>query len=264
MAIKIKKKDPTPDSDESPVEEPVSRAALSANADALTRASWETASWVEENRHLVFGGIIAILIAVIGGYFGLEYLESQKVEASNSLTPAFDAYSQLVEGSAELEALKSNPDLEAPSETFESEEKKWQGVYDEASASLNKHPNTEVALSAQLAKAAAAVKLSKFDEAIALYEQFRASSTDPAMESVVIQGLATAYAGAEKWDEAIAALDELAEVDEAYSSVARYQKARIYERADQKDKAKELYHEILDQEPDHPSRGDIERRLANM
>ncbi len=265
MAIKIKKKDQSEGSEEEAVEEQAaSGATLTDDADPILRASWETASWVEENRGLVLGGIFVVLIAVIGGYFGLQYLESQKVKASSALTPAIESYTTLIEGSREIEAIKSNPDIEAPEKTYESDEAKWQDVYDNADKALAKHPNSEIANASRLAKAAAALKLGKTDEAIELYTSYLESPTDPSMEAAVLQGLATAHANAENWDDATATLDKLGELDEAYAEAARYQKARILERAGKADEAKKLYHEILDEDPNHPQKADIERRLANM
>lgn len=264
MAIKIKKKDRPEGSDDESVEAQAAPATLGKDADPLMKASWETASWVEENRGLVLAGIAILLVAVIGGYFGLQYLEAQKVEASTALTPAVESYTTLIDGSREMEAIKSNPDIEAPDKTFESDEAKWQDIYDKADSALKKHPSAEIAAAARLSKAAAAIKLGKNEEAIALYQKYLDAPVEPAMKTAVLQGMATAHANAEQWDEAIATLDKLAELDEDYAEAARYEKARILERAGKAEKAKELYHEILDTEPNHPQKADIERRLANM
>lgn len=272
MAIKIKKKDGSQEPESSSeVEEAeqlsaaeAAKAALSEDADPFLRASWETASWIEENRGLVLGAIAIVLIAVIGGYFGLQVLESQKVEASSTLTPAFDDFTTILEGSPQHEAIKANPDLEMPEKTFPNDKARWQAVYDDAEKTLSTHPKGDVAQAARLTKAAAAIKLEKPDEAIALYQAYLGNAQDEAMKVAVLQGLATAYARAEKWDEALKTLDELAAVDEDFVSGVKYQKARLLQRAGKKEEAKALFHEILDKEPDHPSKSDIERRLATM
>lgn len=264
MAIKIKKKDGSKDSEESAVEAGGAAGRLSEDADPFLRASWETASWMEENRSLVIGGVLLMLVVVVAAYMGLGFLENEKVQASNSLTPAFDSYNTMLEGSKELEAVKSNPDLEAPKKTYKTDEERWQAVYDDADKALKDHANAEIAIAAKLTKAAAAAKLGKYDEAIALYKDYESISPDPSMKVAALQGLATAYAAADKNDEAIKTLDEIAALDPQFASGARYQKARILQHAGKTDEAKKLYHEILDNDPDHPSKADIERRLANM
>ena len=70
-------------------------------------------------------------------------------------------------------------------------------------------------------------------------------------------------AGAGKVDGAVAALDELAEID-GFKGVARYEKGRVYETAGDKDKAKATYHELLETLPSSPYKLDVERRLATL
>lgn len=271
MAIKIKKKDGSTTVDEEPelLDEdgaPVGSArpvSVGAGGDPFVQASWQTASWIEENRGIVFGGIVVVFLAVLGGYLGLSFLEDQKVEASTSMIPAFDSYNTLIEGSPELEALKSTPGLTAPDKTFESNTARWQAVYDDANKALTAHPTGDIAYAAKLTKAAAALELGKFDEAAALYEEYRKAAPDEAMKPIALQGLATVYASSEKWDQAIAALDELAG-EAGYERGAKYQKARILERSGKAEDAKTLFHAILDEDPMHPQKDDIERRLANM
>lgn len=269
MAIKIKKKDGNKDSE--PEAELVvemnaegAAAALSEEADPFLRASWGTASWVEKNRMLVIGGVVLVFVGVLGGYMGLGFLENQKVQASTSLSPALDSYNTLLEGSKELEALKSNPELEPPKKTYKTDAERWQAVYEGADVALKQHPTTDMALAAKLTKASAALNLKKYDEAIALYTDYITSTPDPSMKTAALQGLATSYAAAKKWDDAIKTLDDLAAVDKAYVSGVGYQKARVLEQAGKPEDAKKLYHEILDADPEHPSKSDIERRLANM
>lgn len=269
MAIKIKKKDGAPVEEEPELLEEDGRPvgappiAVRADGDPFVKASWQTASWVEENRMLVVGSVVVVFIAIIGGYLGLSFLEEQKVDASSSLDPAFASYNALIDGSPELEALKSAPDIPAPTKTHESPQARWQAVYDDATKALASHPSGDISLAAKLTKAAAAAELGKFDEATTLYEEYRAASADGAMKLVALQGLATTYAAAEKWDDALKALDELGAV-EGYARSAKYQKARILERSGKGDDAKSLYHAILDEDPAHPQKADIERRLANM
>lgn len=267
MAIKIKKKDGTPDApppEDAALEVAGSAGELSEDADPFLRAAWQTESWVEENRTLILGGVLAVLVAVVGGYFGLGFLENQKVQASSALTPAFDSYNTVLEGSKELEAIKSNPDLPAPKKTFKSDRERWEAVYAAADSALKQHPSGDISHAATLSKASAAAQLEKYDEAIALYQSYQQAAKDDSMKLAALQGLATTYSAAQKWDEAVRALDEIAALDEQFASGAKYQKARVLERAGKAEEAKKLYHEILDKDADHPSKSDIERRLANM
>ena len=259
MAIKIKKKGERPE--EPAQDEVIDMEPVAPAADPFARATVGGASWIEEHRGLVLGGIAAVFVIILAGYFGLEYLESQKVDASAALSPALENYHTIVEGSPEYEAVQANDKITLE-RTFPSVEAKWQAVYDAAAEALSQYDTGQVAQSARLTKAAAALRLGKNEEALELYEAYLAKPHPDAGVFAVYNGMATAYAAQQKWDQAAQTFDELAEADEAYAGLARYQKARVLEEAGKPEEAKALYHEILEADPSTPFKNDIERRLA--
>lgn len=262
MAIKIKKKSNREEDVESTEAEASATPDL-ATADAFERASVETAAWIEDNRGAVLGGFGALIVLAIAGYFGLQYLESQAVAASSNLTPAFEAYAKPVEGSPELESFQKNWEGEMP-ETFESSEKKWQAVYDSASSTLESHSDSPLGTSAKMAKAGAALELGKTEESVKLYEEIVGSTKDSGVLAGAYLGLAGARTATGDLDGALAAYDELASIDDSIAESVRYKKARLLERKGDVEKAKELYHQILDENPSTPNKTDIERRLATL
>ncbi len=263
MAIKIKKKGNR--EEDGSVEAGEAEAAAApdlSTADVFERKSVETAAWVEENRQLVVGGFIAIVLLTFGGYFGLEYLEKQAVSASANLTPAFQAYAKPIDGSPEMEAFAKNWEGEMP-EGFADESAKWQAVYDSAQKTLDSSDGA-LALPAKMAKAGAALQLGKTEEAVTIYEGVIGSTKDEGVLAGAYLGLASARTSTKDFDGAIEAYEKLGEIDETIAESLRYKKARLLERKGDIEGAKKLYHEILDDTPMSPNKSDIERRLATL
>lgn len=260
MAIKIKKKGS--DDSEEPVEESIPEVPEAVGQGYSVGAS--SGNWLEENPLIFLGGVVAIVVAVIGVYFGFAYMEQERVEASKSLTPAYTAYDSIVKGTREYEAIEANEELPTPENAFESEEAKWQQILDSSNAALDKHGDSELARAARLTKAAALMKLGKVEEAVAAYEEAKAVAANDSEKVAVHQGLLTAYSDQKKWDEALGQLEALAELDETLAEALRYQHARLLEKSGKVEKAKEIYHAIIENEPMHPQKSDIERRLATL
>ena len=261
MAIKIRKRGDDDNKPETDAPEGQTGGAP-ADVDPVLQATMRGASWMEENRGLMIGGIIAVVIAAIGVWVGTNYMEGQEVEASTTLSPALWDYDVPVEGSQEMEMIRQSDVVEPPENTFGSDKERWQAVYDQADESLAQNNSGPVAQSARLTKAAAASRLGKFDEAIELYSAYLEGPTDEGMLPFVYLGLATAHGAKGNVEKAGANYDKLVEQNEAYEGLAMYQKAKVLEAAGKTEKAKELYHEILETSPKTPYRADIERRLA--
>ncbi|MFP4598812.1 MAG: tetratricopeptide repeat protein, partial [Persicimonas sp.] len=229
MAIKIRKSGGEGDNPESGSPE---QKTAAQGSDAFVQASVRGVSWIEENRNLVIGGIVAVFVAVIGIWVGFNYVESQEVEASSTLSPALWAYSVPVEGSPEMEAIRENADIEVPDKVYASSQERWQAVYDEASSALEQTSEGEIAQAARLSKAAAAARLDKPDEAVELYQAYLDGDTDEAVLPFAYLGLANAQAAQGATDEAVATFDKLAEHSEDHAALAMYQKATVLEGAD--------------------------------
>lgn len=259
MAIKIRKRgDGNEEQPEAP-EEQVPKAPPAS--DPFLQATAQGMSWFEQNRGLVLGGIVALVVAVIGVWAALGYMESQKVAASSELSPALWDYETQVE-EAKREAIANDPDLTAPEEEYASEQARWKAIFEKSGSALEAHQQGEIAQSARLTRAAAAVRLGDFDEAVSLYEAYLSGDTDESMLPFVYLGLATAHGAKGNVEDAVANYDKLVEHDESFEGLALYQKAKAFEAAGNTEKAKEIYHEILEAHPQTPYREDIERRLA--
>lgn len=232
--------------------------------DAFEAASIKTAVWIEDNRHIALGGLIALVVAAIGVFAAVQYAGSKSVDASTSLSKALASYEVLVEGSSELNAIKANPEIEAPEVTFASHEQKWQTIYDQATATLNEYGSGSIAASAQLTKAAAAFNLKKFDEATALYTEYLEGKASNDIKPFAYFGLANSYAAQGEMDKALAQLDKVSETNPEQAVMIQYEKARLLERSGKAEDAKKLYHDILEVEPETSYRADIERRLATL
>lgn len=269
MAIKIKKQGEAPEPEEQEgLDELETAAALGAGSggdlDAFERKTLQATVWIEENRSVVFGGIIAVVVGVIGVILGLQYIEGQQVEASSRLSEGLAAYEWYVEGSPELEAIRGQEGLAEPTNIFSSEEEKWQTVYDAAAATLADFDRGPVAENARLTQAAAAFQLAKLDEAEGLYRQVLDGEASAEMKMMAQVGLANTLAAQSKTDDAAAAWDAVAETAPERKQFAHYEKARMLERAGQSDAARELYHQILEDDPDFTFKPEIERRLATL
>ncbi len=232
--------------------------------DAFEVASIKSAAWIDDNRNLAIGVVVAVVVAAIGVFVAVQFTTSQAEDASASLSLALASFEVLVEGSSELEAIKANPEIKAPTVTFASNDEKWQAIYDQAGATLADHGSGAVASTAQLTQAAAAFNLKKFDESTKLYNEYLAGSPTKDVKPFAYFGLANSLAAQGEFDKAIVQLDKVAEISPDQAIMIQYEKARMLERNGKVEEAKKLYHDILEAEPESTFRSDIERRLATI
>jgi tetratricopeptide (TPR) repeat protein len=265
MAIKIRKKG---DGDEEGPEEEEQHETSSevspAESDPFLRGSAETISWFAENQNLVLGIVVALVVGGIGTYFGLQYMRQQQVRASDQLSKAIQTAEMPVEGSPVLQVYQRQDNIASPKETHDSNQKRWQDVYDAASETLDKHDTGGIGQGARLMKAAAALRLEKYEEAVSLYEAYLDGSPPEDNLPLVHYGMATAYGGAGQIDKAIGSYDKLMNASDKYETLAKYQKAILLQHAGETERARKLYEGILDNNPKSRYKQDIERRLALM
>ncbi len=259
MAMKIRKRGGGKADPEAPEAQ---NGAAVPDSDPVLEATLRGASWLEDNRNLVLAGVIAVIVAGVGVWIGSGYMDSQAVQASSTLSPALWDYDVITKDSPAMKQIEKSEVVDPPKHTYATDKARWEAIYKQAGDSLSKHKSGPLAQSARLTKAAAAMRLKKYDDATKLYEAYLSGKTDKAMLPFVYLGLATAYGAKGKVDKAVANYDKLVKQDDSYEGLAMYQKAQVYEAAGKKDKAKELYHEIIESHPKTPYRDDIERRLA--
>ncbi len=267
MAMKVKKKDESKAPSDDELVGEVEDSEEDGDVKVVVPESGyklKKGNWAEENPQAVIGLIVGIAVAILGVYYGFQYMESQKVAKSAEMTPAFKTYNMMVKGSLEYEELSKMPNIDPPEETLESEEARWTKIYETSNATLASAGDAEIAQTARLTKAAAAYRLGKFDEAISTYQEALKAAKDPVAKAPIYQGLATAQAAGGKVEEALKSYDELAGLNDKFKKSTQYPRAVLLESSGKKDEAKKIYHDILESDPMHPQKSDIERRLATL
>lgn len=262
MAIKVrrsKNQGNEPDEEES---EEQQQPVEPAETDPFLRSSTKTISWFSENQNVVLGGVVAVVVAAIGIYFGYNYMQQQQVTASAAVSDSIAAFEKPVKGSPVIDNVTQQTDIESLDSTFDSLEQKWQAVFDEASAALEKYGDDEVGQQARLMKASAAIRLEKYDEAIKAYQAYLEGPHPEENVSIVHYGLAVAHGSKGNVDKAVSALEDMAKADDELQALALYQKGIFYEKAGKSDQARKMYEKALEEDPKSPYKLDINRRLA--
>lgn len=264
MAIKIKNREKEPE--ETPDEEeeglPVS-SVTGEGLDGFERTTFLAANWVEENRKLIFGSVIAVVVAVLGVLIGTQYVSSQQVQASDRLSAGLGQYQVYVEGSPELAQIREREDIPNPERVFASDEEKWQAIYDEANTTLADFERGPIAASARFTKAAAALNLGNGEEAEDLYREVLATKDAPEeLRSFAIMGLANSLAAQGDVEGSRAAWAEFAEADPTKEAYADFEVARLVERTGNTEEARGLYESFLEDHPSSEFVSEVERRLA--
>jgi len=270
MGIKIKKK--TSGSDEPEVlEGEVDGDGFDADVDALPEdvsvrlpafTGGKKASAIQDNPAVLFGAVGVLVVLIVIGFSVFDYMEKQRVEKSAELNPAFQAYLLEVEGSPSLEPLKERTNLKLPT-LHADHDAKWNAIYNGANEALPKSQGSSIEIPGLLIKAAAASQLGKQEEAAALYKTAAANKDmDASLLLAAELGQANAHASAKEWDKALESLGRAEANSEDVAKFLRYHRARLLEAKGDVDKAKELYHEILESDPLNAYKADIERRLA--
>ncbi len=250
--------------DDGSEEEPDSSQMQPTGQDPFLATSSRTLAWFSNNPNVVIGLVALLAVGSAAIYGGVQYMRGQAVAASAGVSSALAAVETPVAGSKTLQTMTSSDRIQAPSETFESEQERWQAVYDKAGETLDGYESSEAAQPARVTRAAAALRLGETDEAIELYQAYLDAENGGDAAATVHYGLSVAHAEAGNYDKAISALDEMIEADEELEAFAKYHKGMYLEASDQTDEAKKLYDEILQNNPETAYKTDIERRLALM
>lgn len=274
MAIKIRKRQQASDADnldESGVPTTIDMDVIGgkggvgvapAGSDPILDATMQGMSWIDRNRNLILVGLIVVVAGSLGGWAYSAYSSSQQVQASQMLSPAIWDYEVFTKDSETYKQIEQSDVIPMPEKVFATDAERWQAIYDGAAKALAENSSGAIAQSARLTQAAAAMHLDKADEAATLYQAYLAGETLDSAVPFAYMGLANAYAASGEVDKAIENFDKLGELGESYADVAAYQKAQLLDVSGKTQEAKELYHEILESDPQTPHRDAIERRLA--
>src|SRR5690554_6455356 len=274
MAIKIRKRQQEGDADnldESGVPKTIDMDIVQgkggvgvapAGSDPILDATMQGMSWVDRNRNLILAGLIVAVVGSLGVWAYSAYSSSQQVAASQMLSPAIWDYEVFTKDSETFKQIEQSDVIPMPEKVFATDAERWQAIYDGAAKALAENGSGAIAQSARLTQAAAAMHLEKADEAVTLYNAYLEGKTLASAVPFAYLGLANAYAATGDIDKAIQNFDKLGELGESYAGMATYQKAQLLDVSGKTKEAKELYHEILEGNPETPNRDAIERRLA--
>lgn len=249
MAIKIKRKGKKSTDPEllGPDGEPLTGDPLLDEPDAFIQTAGTTVSWASDNQNLLLIGVGAVIVVIFVGAFLIQNNIQARLDRAAVLTEAVEVMAAPVGEQPQLP-----PGATAPSgPRFATDKQKYTELNSKADAVLAEYDGTDVAETARLAKARAALGLGNFDEAISLYNAWLTANQGAPEAAFVLQALATAQASGGKVDDAVGTLKKLKGVDEeAYGELVSVQIAKIYESAGQKDKAKAAYEEMIKAYPD--------------
>ncbi len=232
--------------------------------DAFQMASARAASWIEDNRPVAIGVFAAVLLIPFAIYGAVYFSGQQEAKASAEVSEALVTYSRPVEGSASMQLFEQNDKLDKPETVFETNEARWQAVYDQANEALSAQGKGDLGVAARYSKAGAAYQLGKYDEAVSLYEEVLADKRGASLHLFATLSLAMSQAGQGETEKAAATFDKLGAMNEEYLGLALYHKGRVFEASGDVEQAKEVYHELLEEQPDSSYKNDVERRLATL
>jgi tetratricopeptide (TPR) repeat protein len=264
MAIKVRKRGEGDEEEPEDEQEPQDSEMAPSGQDPFLATSSRTIAWFSNHPNLVIGLLVVLVVAGIGIYGGMQYMRGQAVAASSGVSSALAAYEKPVSGSDALQAMTQSDRIAAPKDTFESEEARWQAIYDKSGETLDGYGSSQAAQPARITRAAAAIRLGNHEEAVELYQAFLDKAGSDSERPLVHYGLSVAHAELDNYAEAISSVEKMKEADEKFEVFAKYHKAMYLEASGKTDEAEKLYDKILQNNPDSAYKTDIERRLALM
>ena len=205
----------------------VNRRKLLKEPDEFLTFSEQAVRWCQENSRVV---IYVVVLAVLAVGFGVgfnAYLDHRAEQAAAAMDQAFDTFAVAVEGKGgqamSQAALKS---LEGVVKTYGA---------------------TPAGIQARLALGALLLEKGKFKEAVPVFQELtQDTATPPELIPLAWHGLGVALEGAKKYQDAAEAYD--AAIAAAGPSLAlgfRLDQARVLAAAGKRDKAAQLYRQVL-------------------
>lgn len=270
MAIKIKNKgDKEPEDNEELDGAEGSEGAVppagqpGGNMDGFERAGFTVAAWIEDNRPIFFTMVGAVIVVALAILLGVLYVRGQQVAASDLVSEGVAAYEHVVEGDPFLDSLREQDNVKEPSQIFESDEAKWQAVYDGGERTLADFDRGPVAVSARMVQASASMNLGNFEDAQELYSQVidDAEASDEVL-AFAHMGLADSLAAQGDVEGAEEAWNGFAELQPDRKAYVDFEVARMLERQGEVDAARQRYEEFVEEYPDSRYLNEVERRQA--
>ena len=227
-------------------------------SDNFLRTSGSVFKWVLEHRRAVIL-TISVVVLVAFGFVGAYYHgESVATERSSKLTDVFSAYQALTKEEAEAvtreseaflaqQGIASNAeDVLRPKNVVPNNQIRFTAIKDHLQKTLPELAETDVGKSGKLMLAGVTARLNDDAAAAAIYDETaNALNADVALFGQI--GKAETLVGQQKYDEALAILDQVMAKNPKFSSYITMEKGRLYENMGQVDKAIQAYDAVLNQ-----------------
>jgi len=197
--------------------------------DRFQAVASEVAAWVvKRQKHLVFGAVGVLVVALIG--IGISFVvESGHAKAADALYSAVDA------ASGEVSSIPL-PNVNTP--IYKTAEDKEKAVIEAAQKVRQGFANTRAASTAALLEGDAQLKLGHYDEAIAAYRSFLSGvSPQDSLRFGGLDGVARAQEGKGDLDGAVATYRQATEIA-AFKDLAQIELARVLAKAGKSEEAK--------------------------
>jgi TolA-binding protein len=207
-------------------------------------------AWFDANRHFVlYGGVaVALLAAAVGGT--VAYRSVQAGKASGLLAEAMSVAEAAVVAPAAADAGK--PPVQ-PAGTYPSDRARLEAALPKLMAVAEAYPASDAGIIGRYRAAAALVALGKTADGIQRYQEVVAQGKG-VYQIMARLGIAEAQLTAGQFDQAIAALKEIAALnsEDAPADGVLMQLARAYRLAGKDDDAKKTFKRVADEYPQSP------------
>ena len=231
----------------------VSRKELLREDDAFIQAASSSAEWLKENRAAVMAAGIATVVAILGIWIGLLYVEDRDLEASQNLAAALAVF--------DGEVVEEGADPSATPPTFASEKAKWAAAktaFEELATSSGKLSPIGVFYLADIAE--------KSGDLVAAQEGFAEAievlAPGDTLYFLAVERLAYLQERSGKSADALATLEKIKSKDGFYSDYTSFHRARIHLANGEKDKARTILERVQSDFPESSLKDDIKERLA--
>ena len=226
-------------------EDPLERAKASAVGQRASAAG----QWAKENRNIVLGVVLALLLG-LAGFLGYDaYQSSQASAAAALLTEAIEISQATIRAEGEDAPAGQSDDDDDDERTYPTEEARTRAALEAFRRVSADYPTSEAAAWARLGEGRSHAALGQNDEARQAFEQaIAAGGSQPQIAFEALEGIGFSYEAEEGWDQAQTRYEEMRSLaDGAYAPMARYHLARILLAKGERDRALEAFRTLVEE-----------------